>query len=137
MVNQSIISSARDTLIIPMQVGLGVRHERARVQVYFDNLLVTIDAPPWFVNVTSVPLGWEVVLRDRSGVIVSRGVSITGSVSLNVSGYFIVENAVFELYDERGNLVVSRGFEYVMGGEVYRVVSRGIRVEGFTVLVVG
>ncbi len=137
-VNQTTYTSARDTLITPIQVGLGVNHSKARVDVYFDNLLVTINAPPWFVNVTNVPRGWRVVLRDQSGVVISEGVSINGNISLGVWGYFIVENTVFELYDDRGSLVASRRFEYVMGGEVYRVVMREtLVVEEFTVLATG
>jgi len=135
-VNRTANTSVRDTSITPTRTGLGIYQSLHNFTVFFDNLLITINAPPWFVNVTSVPPGWKIVLKNRTGGVVSEATSINGSVSLGVWDYFIVENAVLEVYNEEGSLVASRWFEYVMGGEVYRVVVRQAP-EGFTGLAVG
>lgn len=122
---------------IPNSVGVGYRTSTTSVTgtVYFDNLVVTVDAPPWFVNVTNVPWGWRVVLKNSTGGIVSQAVaSGDGVASLSVApplvdltlypNYrdgFIITNGVIEVYDDKDNLVVSKQFDYVVGGDVYRL----------------
>ncbi len=122
---------------IPNRVGVGYNTSTTSVTgtVYFDNLVVTVDAPPWFVNVTNVPRGWRVVLKNSTGGIVSQAVaSGDGVASLSVApplvdltlypNYrdgFIITNGVIEVYDDKGSLVVSRRFDYVVGGDVYRL----------------
>lgn len=125
---------------IPNRVGVGYNNSTSRITivtgtVYFDNLVVTVDAPPWFVNVTNVPRGWRVVLKNSTGGIVSQAVAgYDGVVSLSVApplvdltlypNYrdgFIITNGVIEVYDDKGSLVVSRRFDYVVGGDVYRL----------------
>lgn len=122
---------------IPNRVGVGYITSTTSVTgtVYFDNLVVTVDAPPWFVNVTNVPRGWRVVLKNATGGIVSQAVaSGDGVASLSVApplvdltlypNYrdgFIITNGVIEVYDDKGSLVVSRRFDYVVGGDVYRL----------------
>jgi len=104
--------------------------------VYFDNLVVTVDAPPWFVNVTGLPEGWRVVLKNSTGGVVSQAVAdSSGLAVLNAApppyvdltvnpGFrdgFIFPGATIEVYDWRGNLVLSKTFDYVVGGDLYRL----------------
>jgi hypothetical protein len=101
--------------------------------VYFDNLVITVDAPPWFVNVTNVPPGWRVVLRSSGGSVVAEAVAGSDGVAvLNVApplvdllaspycgDWFITANATVEVYDASGRLVASSWFSEVVGGDVY------------------
>jgi hypothetical protein len=134
--------SGSNLTITPLQTGIGVytavtsnkMASASTVLIAFDNLLVTFNTPPWFVNVTNVPIGWSVVLRDVSGNIISSVKSTGGDVSLDVWDYFIVSNGTIEVYDDRGVLVGAKTFNYIMGGEVYRVNVYG---DSFTGLVIG
>ncbi|MCC6025264.1 MAG: hypothetical protein LM555_03070, partial [Desulfurococcaceae archaeon] len=128
--------------IIPLRVGLigtypseaHVRPANAKpLKVYFYNLVITVNAPPWFTNITGVPVGWRVVLKNSTGSVVASGVSTNGTVALSMWNYLIVPNGTIEVYDENGNLVVTRTFDYVVGGEIYE-----LRVYGeFNALTVG
>jgi len=104
--------------------------------IYFDNLVVTVDAPPWFINVTGLPGGWRVVLRSGTGRVVSESVAdSSGLAVLNAApppivdlrvnpGFrdgFIFPNARIEVYDWLGNLVLSKTFDYIVGGDLYRL----------------
>jgi len=134
--NQSYYGPVTDTNIVPLRAGLGVWQGAGNFIVYFDNLLITINAPPWFVNVTNVPVGWSIVLRDQSGKSVDAKISVNGNVSLDVRSYFILPNAMLEVYDDRGYLQVSRSFDYVMGGEVYTLAGTytpGVEFNGLAV----
>ena len=135
------VITVKDTSITPTQVGLigiygaeGLNKTSASRPLYviFYDLLVTVNAPPWFVNITGVPDGWRVILRDSTGRSISSGVSTNGIVTLNISGYLIVPSGVIEIYDENGDFVDSRVFDYIVGGESYSV-----RVYEFKALVIG
>ena len=142
--NGELVVSATNTTVRPAQVGLGAyaaensnKHAAAvgeGVLVVFDNLVVTVDTPPWLVYVRGVPAGWRVVLKDSSGRVVDEAVSVNGTVALDVWDYLIVPGGVIEVYDGLGTLVGSRAFDYVVGGDVY-VVS--VSVQEFTGLAVG
>jgi hypothetical protein len=137
--NQTVLNQASilNYQISPSQVGVGYWTSTTRVTgtVYFDNLVVTVDAYPWLVNVTNVPPGWRVVLKNATGYVVSQAVAdSSGVASLNVAppkvdltvypNYrdgFIVAGGTIEVYDDEGNLVTSKKFDYVVGGDVYRL----------------
>jgi len=120
----------------PNYVGIGYRTSTTRVSgtVYFDNLVVTVDAYPWLVNVTNVPPGWRVVLRSAAGGVISTAIAgADGVASLNVAppkvdltvypNYrdgFIIASGTIEVYDDGNNLVVLKQFDYIIGGDVYR-----------------
>ncbi|MEM1619021.1 MAG: hypothetical protein QXE77_05680 [Desulfurococcaceae archaeon] len=124
-------------LYVPYAVGLGYWVSTTLVTgtVYYDNLLVTVDNPPWFVNVTGVPDGWSVVLRNSTGGVVASAVSLGGLAVLHVypnltdlTGFtynassdlgFIFRNATIEIRDSAGNLVYSERFSVVLGGDLY------------------
>jgi FlaG/FlaF family flagellin (archaellin) len=134
--------TAVDKSIIPLRVGLtgtypSEAHKRPAaakpLKVYFYNLVITVNAPPWFTNITGVPVGWSVVLKNSTGSVVASGVSTNGTVTLSMWNNLIVPNGTIEVYDENGNLVVTRTFDYVVGGEVYE-----LRVYGeFNALTIG
>jgi len=139
--NRTLVVSATDTTVRPVQVGLGaytsVTNNKPAaaskgILVVFDNLVVTVNTPPWLVYVRGVPAGWRVVLKDSSGRVIDGAVSVNGTVALNVWDYLIVPGGVIEVYDGLGTLVYSRTFDYVVGGYTY-VVS----VQEFTGLAVG
>jgi hypothetical protein len=143
--------SARDTTVIPLRAGVGVyisvtSNKQASasrgVFVIFDNVVVAVNARPWFVNVTLVdasgaPIsGWSVVLKDSVGRVISNATSVGGVASLDVWGYFIVPGGVIEVYDDRGVLVGAKRFDFVVGGDVY-VARVDVRRVEFTGLLVG
>jgi hypothetical protein len=137
--NQTVLTQASilNYQFSPSQVGVGYRTSSTSVTgtVYFDNLVVTVDAYPWLVNVTNVPPGWRVVLKNATGYVVSQVVAdSSGVASLNVAppkvdltvypNYrdgFIITGGTIEVYDDGGNLVTSKKFDYVVGGDVYRL----------------
>lgn len=103
--------------------------------IMFDSLIVTLDYPPWFINITNLPENWLVVLRNSTGHVVSSARSISGVAVLraypnltDMSVYlynlstdpgFIYRNATFEVYDDSGRLIVRRRFDVVLGGDLY------------------
>ncbi|ASJ00707.1 hypothetical protein [Thermococcus gorgonarius] len=123
------------------RVGIGYWISKGdwKGNVYFDNLVVTVDAPPWEIYVTGLPAGWEVVLKNSTGGEVSRAVADSSGVAVldaypppyvdvdlntgnpNFRDGFIFPNATIEVYDELGNLVRSKTFNEVVGGDVYRI----------------
>lgn len=139
--NGSVLTSAAigpDYRMYPNRVGLGYWTSRTDTTgtVYFDNLVVTVDSPPWFINVTGLPEGWMVVLKNRDGRVVSQAVAdSSGLAVLNAApppivdltvnpGFrdgFIFPSATIEVYDELGNVVLSKTFDYVVGGDLYRL----------------
>lgn len=123
VLSASIGSSYR---IIPDRVGIGVHEESGditRGYLYFDNFIITVNAKPWLVNITGLQPGWRVVLKDSTGGIVDEGYADSdGVASLEVWGYLIIPNAMIEVYDSDESLVVSKSFDYLVGGDVYEVI---------------
>jgi len=111
----------------PDKVGLGgYKEEGEQLTVCFDNVVVA-DVTPEFVNVTGVPVRYEVRLYNGSGALVDgRVAESSGTVLLHVwDAGFIISGGTLELYDESGELVASRSFDYVVGGYVYEVKKYG------------
>ncbi|MEM1927627.1 MAG: hypothetical protein QXS85_02685 [Acidilobaceae archaeon] len=138
------------TLLSSASIGAGQRFYPNRVGVgywistslftgtfYFDNMVVTIDKPPWFVNITGLPDGWRArIVPRQGGAVVFEAVSSGGIASIPVwapqldltrvtysagTDYGLVfRNARIEIFDDRGGLVYSALFDYVVGGDVYR-----------------
>lgn len=119
----------------PSRIGIGFWVDRTGSgTIYYDNLVVTIDGLPWLVNVTGLPDGWTAVLRSSTGREVSRATSSGGTAALaiwaprvdlasvpdNRDG-FVFPSASIEVYDPSGSLVARRTFDYVVGGDVYRL----------------
>jgi len=115
--------TATDSVVTPVQAGLGIypEHSVRLLGASFDNLVVTVNARPWLVNVTGVPSGWRVVLKNSTGGVIDSVVSDGDTVSLNVWNYFIVPSGSIEIYDEQNVLVANKTFDYIVGGEVYEV----------------
>jgi len=109
--------------LTPLYVGLiliklvGTQHTGA----YFDNMLVTVGERPWIVRVEGLQPGWRVVLKSSSSVIDSRIAGLGGVVELNVWGVWIIKDGRIEVYDSSNNLLISRSFPEILGGDVYRV----------------
>lgn len=107
--------------------------------VHYDNLVISVDSPPWFVNVTGLPDGWRARIVARDGRIVSQATSSGGlavlpvwapEVYIGMAGYnpnkdygFVFKNAYIEVLDGAGNLVTRGLFDYVVGGDVYAFTS--------------
>ena len=92
------------------------------MRAYFDSILVTVGERPWIVRVESLQPGWRVVLKDGSDNIIDSGIAgLGGVVELNVWGVWIIKDGVIELYDSSNNLLISRRFPEILGGDVYRV----------------
>jgi len=121
----------------PNIVGLGYWTNTTSVNgfVYFDNLVITVDTPPWFINITGLPSGWRVVLKNSTGGVVSQAVADSSGLAVlnaappqyvdltadpNFRNGFIFPSATMEVYDWSGNLVLSKAFDYVVGGDLYR-----------------
>jgi hypothetical protein len=113
--------------LIPFHVGisifeLGGKKDKQKMAVYFDQVIVTVNARPWIVRVEGLQPGWTVTLKDSSGNIIdSATAGPGGSVELNVWGAWIIRNGVIELYDSSNNLLIRKSFPEILGGDVYRV----------------
>ena len=142
--NRTLVADTVDTRVNPVQVGLGAYvsddDDKGRGQLWgtvdiaFDNLVVTVDTPPWLIYVRDVPRGWSIVLKDSAGRVVSSNTSIDGIVSLDVWEYFIIPRGTLEVYDDLNRLVGSETFDYIVGGDIYIV---NVNVSEFTALLVG
>jgi hypothetical protein len=108
--------------LIPYFTGLSTETLPLRkCLVYFDNILVTVDIPPWIVIVEGLQPGWMVVLKDGSGNVIDSETAAGVFVELNVWGVWIIEDGSIEVYDSLGNLLSQRVFPEILGGDVYRV----------------
>jgi hypothetical protein len=141
LANVTIPSGSR---ITPNRVGMGYWVNTTSVSgtVYFDNFIVTVDAPPWFVNVTGLFPGWYAVLKNSTGGLVANATAgVDGVAVLNVApglvdllvnpdyrDGFIFPNGVIEVYDDEGELVASTGPTLILGGDVYSLSLPSLRV---------
>ncbi|ADI31334.1 hypothetical protein [Staphylothermus hellenicus] len=113
--------------IMPNRVGVGVHVENLEgtqnsEKVYFDNLVITVNAPPWLVNVSGLQPGWRVVLENSTGGVIDDAiVGSDGIAVLEVWGYLIIPNATIKVYDSSGNLIVNKSFDRVIGGDLYEL----------------
>jgi len=113
--------------LIPFHVGISIfevggKRDKEKMAVYFDQVIVTVNARPWTVRVESLQPGWTVTLKDGSGNIIdSATAGPGGSVELNVWGVWIIKDGRIEVYDSSNNLLISRRFSEILGGDVYRV----------------
>jgi len=145
--NQTILANGTIPVAsrVPVnRVGIGYWVNTTLVigTVYFDNFVVTVDFPPWFVNVTGLQPSWRAVLRNSTGGIVANETAgIDGVAVLNVAprlvdlqvnpNYrdgFIFPNATIEVYDDKNRLVASLGPTTVVGGDWYSVVYPSLKV---------
>jgi hypothetical protein len=112
-------------LLTPSMAGISIYKLTSPrwMRVYFDSVLVTVDRVPWIVRVEGLQPGWVVVLRDGSGGVIASGVAVGSVVELDIWGIWIVRGGVIEVLDSSGNLLVSKGFSEILGGDVYRVVG--------------
>ncbi|MEM1936428.1 MAG: hypothetical protein QXD14_06905, partial [Sulfolobales archaeon] len=131
----SYASPAEGQRFYPDRVGFGFWIDSTTTgTVYYDNLVVSVDGAPWLVNVTGLPSGWVAVLKNSANEEVGRAVSVVGvaaipvwapRVDLRVRPGFrdglVFPNATIEVYDIGGNLVARERFDYVVGGDVYRL----------------
>jgi hypothetical protein len=106
--------------LIPYFTGLSMLTESKGV-AYFDNILVTVDIPPWIVIVEGLQPGWMVVLKDGFGDVIDSETAAGFFVELNVWGVWIIEGGSIEVYDSLGNLLIRGVFREILGGDVYRV----------------
>ena len=109
--------------LIPYFTGLSTETlPSAKCIAYFDNILVTVNMPPWIVRVEDLQPGWRVVLKDGSGNVIDSKTAAGVFVELNVWGVWIIMGGVIELYDSSGNpLLPPKSFSEILGGDVYRV----------------
>ena len=122
--NYTSRSLATHEWLTPDRVGLSIYKLTAprQMRAYFDSMLVTVGERPWIVRVESLQPGWRVVLKDSSGRIIdSRTAVYGGFVELRVWGIWIIKNGFIEVYDSTNNLLISRSFPEILGGDVYRV----------------
>ncbi len=89
--------------------------------VEYDELVVTIDRPPTYIQVYGVQPGWTVALYDSAGNLVASETATGYSVSLDVSNNKIVRNGTIAVYDSSGALVTENTFTWVVGGDIYFV----------------
>jgi len=110
----------------PVYPGLGAYRVSGALKAMFDNIVVSVNARPWFVNVTGLPDGWTARVRVGSTVVSSAtAAGGVASIPLWLSAVpskdyaFIVRNATLEVLDLSGNTVATLGPADIVGGDVY------------------
>jgi len=119
----------------PSLAGMGWYTNTTSVtgEVYYDNLVITVDHPVWLVNVTGLLPGWTVYLYNSTGGLVASATADSSGVAvLSVApplvdlysspGYrsgFIIVNATLTVKDEYNRTVISQEFPVVVGGDLY------------------
>jgi hypothetical protein len=120
-VSRSLSGSERFPAPFP---GLAmIKQEAPRLAgVYYDNVLVTVNAMPDTVRVKGLNPGWTVRLKDQFGNVVAEATAGADGVAvLNLAGVWAVRYATIEVYDAEGNPLASKLFTEVLGGDVYTV----------------
>jgi hypothetical protein len=120
-VSRSLSAAERFSAPFP---GLGmIKLTSARLAgVYYDSILVTVNARPDTVRVEGLSPGWTARLKDQNGNIVAEATAGADGVAvLNLAGVWAVRYATIEVYDVGGNPLVSKRFPEVLGGDVYTV----------------
>ncbi|MEM3361676.1 MAG: hypothetical protein QXV85_10780 [Candidatus Bathyarchaeia archaeon] len=106
-------TSASSPRVSPSLAGVGVRGGTGN----FDDFIVSYDRNG-VVRVSKLESGWTVTLYDSSGAVVASSVSgSSGTAGLNVRVKPVVRNAAVVVRDPLGNVIVSQGFEHVVGGD--------------------
>jgi len=123
-----IETQAYDTLSNISAVGVGTYFIRAALgsdyfTVHFDNLLVTVGHPPYYVNVTGLEAGWYVVIRDSQGNVLAEGVADGPTLVLESWQWKMAANATIEVYNDTTatQLVAAANFTWVLGGDRFLV----------------
>ncbi|MEM4811211.1 MAG: hypothetical protein QXS92_04795, partial [Thermofilum sp.] len=109
--------STADGTLQPRYLALIVDGGRASL---FDEL-VAATGDPRFVNVTGLPSGWRVELWQGATLVASATADTSGNAALNVLQKPIIEGATFKIIDEQGQLVISKNFDLILGGDAYRL----------------
>jgi len=119
----NLVVSATDTSVDVGSVGLGVYYSADTFQVDFDMLLVTVGASPYYVNVTGLQPGWYVRILDSNNNVLASATASGDTVSLEAWQWKFAPNATIEVYTDSSmsTLVARATFEWVVGGDLYRV----------------
>jgi hypothetical protein len=121
-VSRSLQDPERFTAPFP---GLGMAKLTAPrlAGVYYDSILVAVNARPDAVRVEGLSPGWAVKLRDQAGVVVAEAVAGADGVAvLSLAGVWAVRYATIEVYGAEGDPLLSKLFPEVLGGDVYTVI---------------
>ena|GEM_PF-2004208 len=154
--NETVLASGtvpEGSRFYPNRAGVGywVDTTGVRGYTYFDNLVITVDSPPWLVRVVNLLPGWSVVLKNSTGYVISAATAgpdgaadlvvsprrVDLAVQPNYRDGFIIPGGTLEVYDSGGRLVVSRTFDYVIGGDTYELRLPSFPVLGVATSVVG
>ncbi|AKG38589.1 hypothetical protein MA03_03830 [Infirmifilum uzonense] len=105
-----------DSSLSPNYFGLLVDGGTA----FFDDLVLAT-GDPRYVNVTGLDPGWSVEIWRGSTLVASGVADATGVARLDVKLYPIVQPATLVVKDGSGAIVLSRTYDVVVGGYVFRV----------------
>lgn len=120
----SWLLTAHDNTVDVECAGIGGYYDSgSNFTVDFDLLLVTLGAPPFYVNVTGLQPGWYVRILDSQGRPLANATANGPTVSLDAWQWKFAENATIEVYDSStlGTLLARSTFRWVVGGDLYIV----------------
>ncbi len=118
------IVSAYDSTIDVKYGGIGGYYTSgANLTIDFDLLLITVGAPPFYVNVTGLEPGWYVRILDSQGNVLADGTAQGETLALEAWRWKFAANATIEVYTDStlATLVASGTFDWVVGGDLYLV----------------
>jgi hypothetical protein len=117
------VVSASDSSVDVGVVGLGVFYSADTFQVDFDEVLITVGASPYYVNVTGLQPGWYVRILDQGGNVLASGTASGPTLSLDAWSWKFAPNATIEVYTDSSmaTLVARATFRWIVGGDLYVV----------------
>jgi len=120
-----------DTNIDVSLAGLGVRDENTgggTISADFDFFIACTDADPRAVTVKNLRSGYRVIIKDRNGNTVAQATATSSTVTLNVITNPVIREGSIEIRDSRNNLLFSKTFDFILGGDVYSLITSGSSV---------
>ncbi|MEM2940144.1 MAG: hypothetical protein QW304_01115 [Thermoproteota archaeon] len=108
--------------------GLGLRDETSgggTISTDFDFFVACADTDPRSITVTGLESGLTVILRDSRGTEVARATASSDTVKLNVITNPVIRNGIIEIRDYRGNVLFTKSFSVIVGGDVYKCLISG------------
>ncbi len=128
---QNRILTAVETSVDVKRAGVGVYYlGGGTFSVDFDLLLITVGAPPYYVNVTGLQPGWYVRILDSNGNVLANATSNGDTVSLEAWQWKFARNATIEVYTDQTltTLIARATFAWIVGGDRYRVSNSTLQV---------
>ena len=111
-----LLSSTEANLVLSESVYFGLSTWGANAS--FDNLIITKNANPLYINVSGLEPNDKVIITDSEGNSFSALAGSDGIASIYVLNEPIIRNATVSLYYSNGSLIGSKTYPVLLGGSL-------------------